>query len=948
MLQFTKKTSAFLLMLLASIFANAQSNFVFPENVKHSDYMEKTIIVKVLPQYRQWCSVNTIAISSFNQLYNTIGGVQLMKKFPNAKQPEKMENERGERLVDLTLMYEFKYSSSVSLEKVINKFIGLRLFEYVEPHYIPQLAYTPNDASFGNQWYMTNIKAENAWGVNTTTARGDTNVVIGITDTGVELLHNDLRYNIKYNYADPINGADDDGDGFIDNFRGWDVGMADNDPTWQGNAHGVHVSGIAAASTNNGIGVAGVGFNCKFLPVKIANAAGSLTAAYEGITYAADHGCAVINCSWGGAGGGQFGQDVINYATFNKNALVVAAAGNNGIDEAFYPAAYQYVISVSNTKTDDRRSASSNYNYTVDVGAPGEGIYSTYSGGGYMNNTGTSMSSPCAAGVAAIIKSFYPSYTALQVGERLKTTTDPFPSQSPIYNNKLGTGRVNMFKAITNPLSPSVLMNTRAITDNNDNTFVIGDTLRMRGTYTNYLGATTNLIATLTSTSGFVTVIDGTTTLGAIATLGTADNNADPFTIKINVNTPQNFSVPFKITYTDAATGYTAAEFFNVVVNVDYVNITINDVATSIGSNGRVGYSQYGQAGGLGFNYMGAGSLLYEAGLMIGTSINQVSDGVRGSGAAADADFVSISSARQIIPAVYSEFDVDGRFNDAGSANPIPVSVGHKAFAWSTAGNRKYVIIQYDIKNTGASTLSNLYAGIFADWDIDAATYGSNRAEFDAANKMGYAYYTGTAGKYCGIKLLTSTAPVVHYAVDNFAGGGGGADLSDGYTTDEKYLTLSTNRANAGMSGAGADVIDVVSSGPFTIIAGDSVRVAFALIAGDDLTDIQTSAGNAQVMYDGLFTTNVSANTMIDNTVAVYPNPTSGNSVIAFTTSQPEMVNIKLYDITGKELKVIASEKVQQGAHAYAVDFSSFADGVYYYSVTVGSKTYNQKLMITK
>jgi hypothetical protein len=947
MLQFTKTASRIAILILAPFMAFSQS-FQMPQNVTPNDYMEKTIIVKVLPQYRNWCYSNKIDISMFNQLFSSVGGSQLSKKFPMAVAPERMINERGEKLADLSLIYEFKFSVNASLEKIINKFIGLGLFEYCEPHYIPHVEFTPNDTNFGLQWYMTNIQAENAWGVNTTTARGDTNVVIGITDTGVELLHNDLRYNIKYNYADPINGADDDGDGYVDNFRGWDVGMNDNDPTWQGNAHGVHVAGIAAAKTNNGTGVAGTGFNSKFLPVKIADASGALVAAYDGITYAADHGCSIINCSWGGAGGGQFGQDVITYATINKNALVVAAAGNNNLDEAFYPAAYQYVISVANTKTDDRKATSSNFNYTIDVGAPGENIYSTWSGGGYTYNSGTSMASPCAAGACAIIKSFYPTYTALQIGERLKTTTDTYPGMSPIYTNKLGTGRINMYKALTNTLSPSVLMISRTDTDNNDNTFVIGDTVRIRGIFTNYLAPTTNLNVALTTTSGFATVLDGTTALGAVATLASANNNADPFTFKINAGTPANFSVPFKLTYTDASTGYSAVQFFNITVNVDYINITINDVATSIGSNGRFGYSQYGQVGGLGFNYMGAGTLLYEGGLMVGTSITKVSDGVRGTGAAADADFVSMVAAHQVQPAVFSEFDVDGSFNDAGSTSPLPISVHHKAFAWSTPGNRKYVIVQYVISNTGTSPLTSLYAGLFADWDIDAATYGSNRAEFDAALKMGYAYYTGTAGKYCGIKLLTTSAPVVHYAVDNLAGGGGGADLSDGYTTDEKYLTLSTNKINAGMSGAGVDVIDVVSTGPYTIPVGDSIRVAFAILAGDNLTDLQTSAGNAQIMYDGLFPTNIVSIAESTSTVVVYPNPAKNTSTIELNLADDEEVQLSVLDITGRVIGTQNFGKLQAGENRISYNVTNLADGVYFYQIIVGNKKQTMKFTVAK
>lgn len=925
-------------------------HFKMAENVKPGDFLEKTIIIKVKPEYSSICSAVKIENSVFKKLFSDLGGMNLVKVFPHTKAPERPYNDRGEKLVDLTLIYQFSYTSFVTLEKAINKIAVAGIFEYVEPYYIPKVSYTPNDPLFSTQWGMTNVQVGNAWGVNTTTARGDTNVVVGITDTGTELTHSDLATQIKINAGDLPGGGDGDGDGYIDNFRGWDLGDNDNNPTWTGDAHGVHVSGIACAKVDNSTGVAGVGFKCKYLPVKIANTAGTLTMSYQGIVYAADHGCDIINCSWGGAGGGTFGQDAVTYATINKDALVIAAAGNGGIDEISYPAGYTYVISVVNTKTDDRRNASSSYNYTADVCAPGTGINSTYPTNAYSSLTGTSMASPFAAGAAAIIKSFFPTYTALQVGERLKVTCDNiYALHSGIYANKLGNGRINLFKALTNANTPSVVMTSRNIVDGNDNTFVANDTLKISGNFTNYLAPTTSLTATLSSASPFVTIVDGATTLGAIATLGVANNNLDPYKVRVLATAPLNSNILFKVTYSDPATSYTAAEFFYVTVNVDYVNIAINDVATSIGSNGRIGYSQNGQTGGLGFNYLGAGSLMYEAGLMIGRDTGKVSDCVRAFSTPA-ADFQSVVSAHPVIPSVFSEFDVDGTFKDNLATSALPVTVHHKAFAWSTLGNRKYVIVQYTINNTSTSSLSSMYAGIFADWDIDAATFGSNRAAFDAANKMGYVFYTGAAGKYAGIKLLTSTAPVVHYAADNLAGGAGGADLSDGYSGAEKYLTMTTNRANAGVAGTGADVCDIVSTGPYTIAAGDSIKVAFALLAGDDLADLQSSAVNAQVMYDGLGVTTDVASVILDNenSMRVYPNPTNGQTFVDLTIAQSTAVDLRVFNMLGEEISVIASEQLQAGAHHFVYETASLSSGLYYYQLTVGNKKVVQKLIVNK
>lgn len=928
-----------------------QTAFKLPATEKQDDYLEKTVILKLKQQYKPLASPNGINNSLFNQLYSNIGGQNLRKKFPHAKAPKQLVNERGERFSDLTLIYEFNYTTNQSVEKILRKFLALQLFEYAEPHYLPRTCYTPNDPSLSNQYAIANIQAEAAWGVNSTTARGDTNIVIGITDTGVDPNHPDLKFNIKHNPADPIDGVDNEGDGYIDNHSGWDLGENDNNPTYNANPHGVHVCGIAGASTDNGTGVAGIGFKCKFLPIKISNSNGTLTNSYEGIVYAADHGCTIINCSWGGESASQLGQDVVDYATINMNCLVVAAAGNNGTDQKFYPASYNYVISVANTKSDDRRSSSSNYNYTVDVCAPGESIYSTWTSNGYSAQTGTSMASPCAAGAAAIIKSFYPSFTALQVGARLKTTCDDIYSlMSPVYANKLGNGRINLYKALTQPLSPSIVMTQQSITDNNDNTFVVNDTLRIRGTYTNYLGATTNLTATLSSTSTYVQIIDGTATLGAISTLGTANNSSDPYTVRIKPGTPANQSVLFKLTYSDPTNSYTATEFFNIVVNVDYINITINDVATTIGSNGRIGYSQTGQSGGLGFDYMNNGTLLYESGLMIGINASQVSDAIRGV-TVPDADFQSVLAARAVSPPLFSDFDVEGIYNDNLAVAPLPVTVHHRAFAWNNTGDRKYVIVQYVISNSGVSTLNNLYAGLCTDWDIDASTYAQNRAAFDAANKMGYVYHTATGGLYGGVKLLTNTAPVVHYAIDNISGGAGGVDLFDnGFDATEKYTTLSTNRHTAGTSGNGNDIIDVVSTGPYTIAAGDSATIAFAILTGDNLADLQNSAANAQIKYDGLNITTVANynNTFHNESLFLAPNPAQQQTTIYFSLAGSGKVSLKIMDITGKEIAIVKNENMPIGQHQVSFDSSLLANGIYYCRLSTPNNKLAQKLVITK
>lgn len=938
--------------------ARPHQNHTPVSSLQPDEYMANTMLFNVLPEYRNLCTNEHIAIPALNDFFAMIGAVDVQKKYPNHKQPSKKVNQWGAPMVDLSLIYEVHYTGALPLDKAISKMFDLGFFEYVEPHYIPKITLTPNDPKSANnttnngQYHLYTIHAAGAsqsgWDVST----GSASVVIGIVDTGTEPTHTDLVNQIALNTADPIDGTDNDGDGYIDNYRGWDCGMNDNDPTWQGNAHGVHVSGCAAAQCNNSTGLCGTGYNCKFLPVKIADASGALIASYDGIVYASDHGCKVINCSWGGAGGGSYGQTIIDYATNNNDALVVAAAGNNGIDEAFYPAAYDKVLSVAATDATDAHASFTDYNYTVDICSPGVNVNATWTSNSYTQSSGTSMASPVCAGAAAIVRSYFPSYNALQAGERLKVTADNIYSlssnSSSTYTNKLGTGRVNLYRALTDASSPSVLYSNINYDDHNDLTFVVGDTVRIDGLFTNYLGATTNLTATLSVASGgtYVTVLDGSTNVGALSTMGTATHTADPFQVKILPAAPVNANIIFKLTLNDGT--YTAYQYFSMTVNVDYINITVNDVWTTITSKGLIGYNQPNQLQGLGFDYMNSGTLMYESSLMIGSSSSIVNDMVRGATAGnTDSDFGSQVAVHRVMTAPMSDFDVDGTFRDNVSSTPLPVSVHHKAYAWTAAGHRKYVIVEYVIKNTGASTLNNVYAGIFSDWDIDAATYGNNKADFDAANKMGYAYCTNAGGKYCGIKLLTNTAPVNHYAIDNLAGGGGGVDITNGFSTAQKYTVLSTNRQQAGGSGTGNDVCDVVSSGPFTVTSGDSVKVAFALIAGDDLSDLQNSAVDAQTMYNNLPLNSVDNTSLNDAIFNLFPNPTSGMTEIHYSVGETAKTELRIVDASGRLVRLISEGEKQPGEYIERIDASELSEGIYFVQLLSGDRLVTRKMVIS-
>lgn len=926
------------LLFCAVLLVNGQKRYHLPAGITEKDYLPKTIILKVKSDYKNLCNNSSINHTAFQNITQSIGIIKIQKKFPLDKSPEREFNQSGQRYADLSLIYELNYSADLTVEKAITKVVASGILVYAEPHFLPRLTYNPNDplANPTDQYHLQTINAFNAWTVN----KGDSSIVIGITDTGTDFTHNDLFNNIKRNLNDPIDGIDNDGDLYTDNYYGWDLGSNDNDPTWQANAHGVHVCGIAGASTDNSLGGAGVGFNCKILPIKIADANGSLIAAYEGIKYGADHGCNVINCSWGGGGSSQYGQDIIDYATINKNCLVVAAAGNNSAQIDFYPAAYNYVLAVANTNSSDVKANSSNFGYFVDVCAPGENIFATWPGNMYLNQSGTSMASPVTAGAAALIKNQFPSYNGLQLGERLKVTTDNVYASNAPYLNKLGTGRINLLRALTDPASPSIVFTNKFITDHNDDIFLSGDTLFITGKFINYLDPTTALSATVNPLSSYASIIDNTTSLGVIPMMGNTTNNSDPFRFKLTGTIPLNQAIDFEVVMQDGS--YLSKQYFTVRVNVDYINITINSVNTTATTNGRIGYNQDAQTQGLGFKYKNT-DLLYEAGLMVGIDTTKVSDCVRGTNpSASDFDFGNVQTINHLIPSIKSDFDTKAKINDNLAFNPLNVEIEQNTYAWGSAPNTQFVIWEYLIKNTHfADTLKKLYAGIFADWDIDGGTFAQNRSGYDTSTKMGYCYYTATGGKYAGIKLLSAVAPPNFYAIDNVSGGNGGLDITTGYDSKKKYTTLSTSRLAAGVSGSGSDNINVMSTGPMTILPGQTLKIAFALLGGDSLSNLITNANQAQISYDGVPTTSIKNSFVEDDDIIIYPNP--GKDIITVNQTNFAYSKLQIYTVTGQLL-----EEFKLQGKSEIVDLSKHSEGVYFVRLTGNNQQIIRKIALIK
>jgi hypothetical protein len=539
----------------------------------------------------------------------------------------------------------------------------------------------------------------------------------------------------------------------------------------------------------------------------------------------------------------------------------------------------------------------------------------------------------------------FPAFTPLQVAEQLRATSDDVDTvpANAAYAHQLGKGRVNLFRALTEN-AKSVRMTDITITDNNDNAFAANDTLSITGLITNWLDPVTNLNITITCNSPDVTVINGTVSVGNMATLATANNNSNPFTVSINPTIPLNQPVIFTLTFTDAG-GYNDFQCFDLVLNVDYINVMVNNTWTSITSKGRIGFNNPGQQQGIGFVLNETNQVLYEGCYLAGINQTQVSDHMFGDNID-DHDFVPQEYVHRIQPSVISDFDLYSTFNDDSAyANKLNILTTQRTYAWSTPADANYIIVVYSIKNNGATTLDSLYAAIYCDWDI-GPNAAQNKGDVDLPLKLGYQWDTQPGGVYAGIKVL-GFSPFNIYEFDN-DGANGSMAIYGGFAKAEKYISMSTPRSPAGTTGAGNDVSMTVSSGPYSLNAGDSVQVGFALIAGDSLPVVIAAANAAETKFDtqlGIQQNNSALNFSLDQN---YPNPFSENTLIRFTLPASANVDLSIYDVTGQKVMNVVNEKLSEGKHQYAVDSKKLNTGIYYFTLRTGDKVETRKLVKVK
>ncbi len=362
--------------------------------------------------------------------------------------------------------------------------------------------FSPNDPYYTYQYYINKTNVQNVWGIT----MGDTAIVIGIIDSGSDFLHPDLNGAFKINYNEiPNNNIDDDNNGFVDDYLGWNFIDNNGNPTDDNIfSHGTAISGMLGARINNGIGIVSIAPKCKLLILKAFNSQGI---GYDSdvasaILYAILRGAKVLNFSFGDYIYSYLLRDVIRFA-YSKNIVMVASAGNDASDVLHYPSAFDEVISVGASDDLDRKASFSAFGETVDIFAPGYQILTTSivgKGSNEFNNdyayiSGTSFSAPIVSGISALLLSRNRNLTNEEVRGILISTTDYFPWQSG-WNHNYSSGRINSLNAINYYDVPSVVRIFNPYQDLSDTTgripIVISAASPLFQSYSIYYGVSEN------------------------------------------------------------------------------------------------------------------------------------------------------------------------------------------------------------------------------------------------------------------------------------------------------------------------------------------------------------------------------------------------------------------------------------------------------------------------
>ena len=858
-------------------------------------------------------------------------------------------------------------------------------------------------AAIDTVWSTKYINADRVWNELGYTGSG---IVVGHIDTGVWLAHPDLAGRLWVNPGEIAgNGIDDDNNGFIDDVNGWDFGVNDNNPNDDspGGGHGTHTAGTVAGDGTNGT-LTGTAPGSEIMALKVWQAdgsGGSLGMIWAAQQYAVENGARIITMSLGIPG--PIPVSFLRAERYNDNNIRDAgvtffnSAGNdhfsyNPPDElglsARVPAPWNElavphsstggVISVGGTgyKNDTLYANSSRgpakwdnvdpwndwaYNpgpglIKPDIGAPGVGVNSTTIGGGYSGDTwsGTSMSCPHAAGVAALMLEKNPSLSPAGIDSLMELNAVDLGIVGK--DVSFGSGRLDAFVvvgAVPADLNPDLAWMSVVPDPTGDGVLDSGMVseiaieLKNASPVVNATGVTASLAIVA---NAYVTVADGA---GSYVDLsaggGSAANLANPFSVNVSAAAPEGFEFTMLVTVT-ASGGYQLTYDIPWYVGLpDWRTHDQGGMYVSVTDQGIIGYMSQDQTFGAGMGYQDGGSGLFLGSFWAGTDVTYICNRDYG-GLGTEIYEWEVSDANpngrvRDLGDTGSDETYRAVFTDSGHASPKPLVVEQTTMAFGLPQNNQFVILEYRVTNEGAVALPALYNGLYCDFDIgDSST---NLGGTDAARNLSYMYASG--GTYMGIALLGAPGSAVNLTmVNNPTYVYPNSAIDDG--TKMKHL----RGLISAPIGATPDDWSALTSSVLNLDAnGGMGTVAYALVIGESLLEIQNAVDAANSAYNPFAPVTPETPIKLVRLQQNTPNPFNPQTEIKFTVPRDGHVDLAVYDLSGKRIRTLVSETVPEGERSVTWDGRNEAgqmvpSGMYFYKYMTAGETTSRKMTLLK
>lgn len=893
-----------------------------------------------------------------------------------SKSPQ-LSSKESSSLESLSRIYALTFPAHLDESYIAARLRKLNLFEWVEPKTIHTLHLTPNDpligSSFASQNYLEYHRLLQAWDIS----QGNPDVIIAIIDSGVDYFHPDLANKMWRNTGEiPNNGLDDDGNGFIDDEIGWDFWQSgsianpvqDNDPRGDFFVHGTHVAGIATAETNNGVGIAGAGYNCRYMNLKAGGTQAAPTSVgfgFEAILYAVANGASVVNCSWGASGFSSFENEVVNFASA-QGVVVVASAGNSGGTTAetdpVYPASYQNVLSVGSVNhfggLVNQRSPFSSYGTTLDVLTAGNGVLSAIFEGEYGLLTGTSMSAPIAAGVAGLLKALRPTWSAAQIRTQLRATAEPIDAANPANANLLGKGRLNAFQALTRTTSglEVVQYDYESATQS---LFV---------TVVNHNAPTSNALSfELQSLNGGVSISNP---LQSSQSLSTSDTVRLLF--RLSIRTPDPSPRLLRLSFRDAVTGYndfsvirasnSSWKFLSPVsMRARAMSITSNNTIWIVGENGGVFRStnvgaSFEQCASPTAENLDAISAVDSLTAIVGEAESATS------GRLAARLFKTVDGGKSW--SVVYQGDLGAWWNGIAMTNR---DTGY-AVSDSPQNQARFLVVKTIDGGETWNELPNapLTNGDFG-WTRSIYFINPSTGFFGGASN-GNLYFTtnggaswqqeSTGGGYVGgiffrdeengIRVSSSPPYLQRFSEGAWRTGANIATQLEAATgiRNTNRLWVAGNQSVWNSTDGGITFLE--ESAPIegednliqllAINEGRTAR-AFALTEGGQLFQQFTELESGNPISSLQPILELSQN---------YPNPFNPTTTIEYQLLEAGFVSLKIFDILGREVATLVSDFQDQSTYRIEYNASRLASGVYFYRLQLGRASVTKKMIVVR